>query len=169
MVLSLDDPKWKTLAGGYRTACDASVLLRDLERGGDVWDGLWNELHHQGDVGEASYAAVPHLVRIGASLKVRDFNLWTLISTIEVERHRTSNPPLPDWLSESYAAAWVAARRLAVRDIDEATDRDTIQALLGTIAIAKGNLKLGALISNLDSSELDEILEKCNAWSELYA
>jgi len=168
-VLSLDDPKWKTLTGGYRTAYDASAALRELERGGDVWDESWNELHHQGDVGEASYAAVPHLVRIGADLKVRDFNLWALISTIEVERHRTSNPPLADWLSAGYTKAWVAACRLAVRDIGEATDPDTIQALLGTIAIAKGNLKLGALISNLDSSELDEILEKYNAWSELYA
>jgi len=29
-----------------------------------AWAELWQGLHHQGDVCEASYAAVPHLVRI---------------------------------------------------------------------------------------------------------
>ena len=168
-MLPLDDPRWKTLAGGYRTVYDASVVLLAFERGEDVWDELWNELHHQSDVGEASYAAVPQLVRIGASLRKRDFNLWSLISTIEIERHRKTNPALPDWLKESYASAWRSALRLAIGDLEDATDPDTIQALLGVIAIAKGNLKLGAHISALDSSELDEFLEKSNAWSELYA
>jgi hypothetical protein len=168
-VLPLDDPKWKHLAGGYRTAYDASALLGRFERGDNVWDEVWNELHHQGDVGEASYAAVPHLVRIASLAQSRDFNLWSFISTIEIERHRKSNPPLPEWLSESYAVAWANAFRLAVRDLADATDADTIQALLGAIAIAKGNLKLGALIAHLDSSELNEILEEYYAWSELYA
>jgi hypothetical protein len=168
-VLPLDDPKWKLLAGGYRTAYDASAALSRFERGANVWGELWNELHHQGDVGEASYAAVPHLVRIAALAKSRDFNMWSLISTIEIERHRKSNPPLPEWLRESYALAWANALRLAARDVADATDTDTVQALLGVIAIAKGSLKLGALISHLDASELNEIVEEYYAWSELYA
>lgn len=75
-MLALDDPRWKTLEGGYRVVYDASIALARLERGEDVWKELWNELHHQGDVGESSYAAVPHLVRIAAARGSRAWNLY---------------------------------------------------------------------------------------------
>jgi hypothetical protein len=39
-----------------------------------AWDELWEELHHQGDVGEASYASVAHLVRIHRTGVVVDWN-----------------------------------------------------------------------------------------------
>jgi len=60
-MLSLTDPRWRTLKGGYRTLYDASGALSRLAQGYDVWEELWDKLQHQGDVGEASYAAVPHL------------------------------------------------------------------------------------------------------------
>src|SRR5262245_28637188 len=104
-MLSLDDPRWRELIGGYKIPYDASGALKRLERGEDAWDDLWEDLHHQGDVGEASYAAVPHLIRIGRMLPKRDWNLYALVSCIEVERHRKTNPPLPDWLVESYQQA----------------------------------------------------------------
>src|SRR5437773_8148139 len=104
-MIPLNDPSWSTLAGGYKTPYDPSDALRRLERGEDVWDELWEELHHQGDVGEASYAAVPHLIRIGKTLPNRDWNLYAPVSCIEVERHRKTNPLLPDWLAESYRQA----------------------------------------------------------------
>src|SRR5687768_15642034 len=66
-MLPLDDKRWSSLDGGYRVPFDASVPLRQLEHAENlqpIWDELWNELHHQGHVGVASYAAVPHLVRI---------------------------------------------------------------------------------------------------------
>src|ERR1700733_11200764 len=66
-MLGLDDNRWSNLTGGYRTAFDPRPLLARLETEHDtaaVWHELWEELHHQGDLGEASYASVPHLVRI---------------------------------------------------------------------------------------------------------
>jgi hypothetical protein len=62
-MLSLTDPIWHELEGGYRVPYDASKALARMERGKSVWDEFWNELHHQGDVGVASYAAIPQLVR----------------------------------------------------------------------------------------------------------
>jgi hypothetical protein len=70
-MLALDDRKWKELLGGYKVPYDASHALRRLERGADAWKELWEELHHQGDLGEASYAAVPKLVRIVSKLRRR--------------------------------------------------------------------------------------------------
>ena len=66
-MLSLNDERWQNLDGGYRTQFDPTSLLSQLESGQGskaAWHELWEGLHHQGDVGEASYAAVPHLVRI---------------------------------------------------------------------------------------------------------
>jgi len=167
-MLSLDDPKWQTLDGGYKIPYDASVALKRLERGEDVWDDLWEELHHQGDVGEASYAAVPHLIRIGKTLAKRDWNLYTLVSCIEDERHRKTNPPLPDWLIESYQQAMRELLDLASRDIQSADEQYTVWSILGAIALAKGQLRLGALISMADESEVEEILEETDPWSETY-
>ena len=167
-MLSLTDPRWRTLKGGYRTVYDASGALRRLEEGPDVWDELWEELHHQGDVGEASYAAVPHLVRICQGATRRDWNLYGLVGLIEIERHRKSNPPIPDWLSADYFAAWGDLEKLALRDLVDASERELIQTALAVIAIARGQLRLGAFLSWLDESELAELAEDKLAWSKLY-
>src|SRR3954462_890074 len=66
---NFDDARWRELRLGYRTPYGPRKALLSLERGTDVSAArgeLWEELHHQGDVGVASYAAVRHLVRIRA-------------------------------------------------------------------------------------------------------
>ena len=55
-MVPLADPLWNKLKGGYGIPYDASSDLRRLEHGEDVWDRLWEELHHQGDIGEANVA-----------------------------------------------------------------------------------------------------------------
>ena len=130
---------------------------------------LWQELHHQGDVGEASYAAVPHLVRIAKLLPRRDWNFYGLVSTIEVERHRKSNPRIPQWLVPAYKEAMRGTLELALGDLRGSVDRPTLQSILGAIALAKGYVTLGALISHSDESEIEEVLDQYDAWTELYS
>jgi len=167
-MLPLTDPRWRELLGGYKVRYDASVALLRLERGEDVWDELWQELHHQGELGEASYAAVPHLVRIAAAGSQRDRNFYGLLSTIEVERHRLANPPLPEWLVDDYGAAWTKVLDLALADLRHVRDPASLRSILGAVALAKRHLKLGAWIALADESEIDESLEQKSAWSELY-
>lgn len=167
-MLSLEDKKWQELHGGYRTPYDVSVALRSMQDGVDVWDELWEELHHQGDVDIASYAAVPQLVRIACNRTGRDWNFYGLISIIEVARHRKGNPAVPQWLKADYDSAWAKISALALIDIDSKIDSTTTHAILGAVALAKGELKLGAMLSGLDESELDEWLEERLGWSELY-
>ncbi len=154
---------------GYKTPYDPSDALRRLEEGEDVWDELWQELHHQGDVGEASYVAVPHLVRIAKLLPRRDWNLYGLVSTIEIERHRKSNPAIPQWLIPDYKEAMNGMLDLALTDLRSETDRATILSILGAIALAKGYVTLGAMISHSDESEIVEVLDQYDAWTELYS
>lgn len=165
-MLPLFHRKWASLLGGYRVPFDPSQALSRLEHGEDAWEELWQGLHHQGDLGEASYMAVPHLVRIAAQADLRDWNFYGLVSTIEVERHRRRNPPLPDWLSADYDAAWQHVQRLALSDLPSCDDASTVQAILGALALAKGRAKLGALISILDDSELDELANEQLAWDD---
>lgn len=168
-MLALTDKRWQQLHGGYRIPFDASVPLAKLEAGKPAWDELWQELHHQGDVGEASYAAVPHLVRIAQAAGVRDWNMYALVAIIEIERHRKKNPPLPDWLRSDYEAAWRDIADLALKDLAAGDDSSTVQSALCVVAIARGQLKLGALVCHFDESEIAELAEERLAWSQLYA
>ena len=109
-MLQFDDPRWDSLSGGYRIPYDPRPALRAWERGSDddaAWKELWNELHHQGDVGEASYAAVPHLIRIHRERGIPDWNAYALAATVEQARHSEQNPVLPAWLEAGYRRAWL--------------------------------------------------------------
>jgi hypothetical protein len=170
-MLAYDDPKWKKLKGGYQTPYDPTPALKKIESGikvDEAWSELWDELHHQGDIGVASYAAVPHLARIQQETRSLDWNLYALVSTIEVERHRKTNPPLPAWLAKSYREAWGILLGLAIDELKSANDETTLQVLLGAVALGKGKLKLGVVISNFEEDELLEVLEQYTSWTKLY-
>ena len=171
-MLSLDDPRWKHLEGGYRIPYDAAAVLSKLEAGGrhaEIWTELWNELHHQGSVGTASYAAVPHLVAFHLRTRSLDWNLYALAATIEVERHRRSNPPIPDWLLVDYQQAWRSLVEMSLDDLRAASvDAPTLESALAVIALGKGALKLGALLNHLDDGEVDEFVDEHLEWREIY-
>ena len=164
-MLSLDNPRWQSLTGGYRCPYDASVALRQLEHGEDVWDELWTELHHQGDVGPASYAAVPHLVRIAVQQRGGDWNTYAIVSTIEIARLHPPNPELPDWLEQSYVQAIQDLAKLALVELESTDDDLLVVSALGLIALARGLKKLGMLIGMTDASEIDEILKERHGYT----
>ena len=85
------------LTSGYRTLYDPFPALHRLKSDRqDALDELWENLYHQGDVGTASYAAVPLLVETGE---------LELVSAIEVARHEPHNPKLPTDLIKPYEEA----------------------------------------------------------------
>lgn len=97
-----------------------------------------------------------------------DWNLYALVSTIEIERHRKTNPPLPDWLESSYKNAWSTLLDLALQDLPQAHDGTALRSILGAIALAKGRPELGAVISNFEESELIDLLDEYMGWADLY-
>jgi hypothetical protein len=159
-MLPLDDQRWPSLDGGYRIPYDASAPLREMERADNlqpIWDELWNELHHQGDVGLASYAAIPQLVRIARARNLADWNLYAIASTIESARHEGQNPALPEWLESSYSAAWQDLQSMALDHLRSQTDEVTTRSILAVVAIARGLSKLGRLLSEFHASEIEEV------------
>ena len=127
--------------GGYRTPFDPRPSLHNLESNVHVkeaWNELWEKLHHQGDVGEASYAAVPHLVRIYGERKLFDWNTYALVAVIELARGKGKNPEVPEWLNEEYFSAIQDLAKLGLTEILLAKDPEVVRAILGILALAKG-------------------------------
>ena len=165
-TLDLNSPVWKNLEGGYRrTIYDASIALKKLEQADTIqaadliYQGLWNELHHQGDVGLASYYAVPHLVRIAREKQLVDYNVLGLVSIIEIQRHK-ENPKLPKALTPDYDIAIKELGELAKLAMNQNWTLSLASCALTAIALAKGQLKLANAILNMDSEDqIDEFLE----------
>ena len=163
-MMRLDDPIWQTLKGGYHVLYDASSALLALQSGDDRgFVLLWENLHHQGDVDEASYAALPALVEIGRARHKRDWNFYGLINTIELSRQQ-GNPPIPEWLDVEYHAALHELLAIALADIPNIEDPLTLRQAFASAAIAKGNIRLGRLLADLDDSEIDAILNGNVEW-----
>ncbi|MES2354073.1 MAG: hypothetical protein V4568_06665 [Pseudomonadota bacterium] len=171
-MLRLDDPRWEMMTAGHQKFYDPRSAFASLERNENtaaVWSELWDELHHQGVVGEASYAAIPHLVRIVESQAAINWNLFGIVCTVEVERHRRTNPRIPSWLQESYTEAWKVLSRLARSAFEQQLEPWQVRVLLGILALANSDLKLGALLVHSAAFEVDSLVEEHFAWSKLYA
>ena len=145
-MLSLNDDRWNTLTGGYRMEFDPRPLLAILENGDDpapAWQELWDELHHQGDVGDASYAAIPHIVRIHRKRGLVDWNTYAIVAVIDLARTQRENPKLPEGLESEYFAAIGELAAIGSVEILRTEDPDVARAILSVIAIGK-NLRTHA-------------------------
>ncbi len=169
-MLEASSPLWSQLRGGYRVPYDPRPAIQRLDTANDAaaWDELWQELHHQGDLGEASYVAVPLLVELEARKRTLGWQFYALINTVETERHRKANPPLPEWLVPEYGEALRRASDLALAALGSSREPFLVRSALGTVALAKGLIRLGALLGTLDESEVEEFSNERLAWSELY-
>jgi len=125
-----------------------------------AWSELWDGLHHQGDVDTASYAAVPHLVRIHRRRDVPDWNTYALLGAIERQRRTPRNPAIPDWLTNDYQLAWHGIIELALQDLARSTDPLLVQAALGAVAIARGLRRIAEVLLDFTEDELDEMVSK---------
>ena len=104
----------------------------------------------------------------GRLVPERGWNFYSLVATIEAERHARDNPAIPNWLVDEYRSAWAELLSLALDELRTTRDPYVVQTGLAVISLAKGLTKLGFLISGLDESELDEFLDESAAWQEHY-
>ena len=160
-MISFDDDRWTTLRGGYRTLYDPRRALLKLERKLDIedaWRELWQELYHQGDVGEASYACIPYLVGIYETFLTPDWNIYSLAGSIEIARQRHDNPSLPEWLGFAYSEAWVKLRAFGYKDLESATDQTLFQSIIGVLALGNNLKALGQIALEFNNDELEEMI-----------
>lgn len=164
--MDFDHAIWKSAQGGYKIPYDASIPLKKLESATSkeqiksVFDELWNELHHQGDVGLASYLALPHLVRIAKEKDLFDWNILGICAVIEQQRHLGNNPKLPVELTDYYQNGLNQLKLCILANIGKQLDHETFRVACSTLATVAGQIKLGKAIIELDESTMDEFLEQ---------
>jgi hypothetical protein len=159
-MLAEDDNRWSTLKSGYRLPLDPRTLVKRLENESDtkaVWDELWNELHHQGDVGDASYAAVPLLVEAHRKCGKADWNPYAIVTTIELARTEPHNLPMPAWLSDDCFSAIQKLSDMGLHEIADAKDIDSVRAILSVTALAKGLRAHAKLLVEYSEEELQQL------------
>jgi hypothetical protein len=163
-VLSLDSPDWVNLAHAYGSAADIPQLLRQLESfpssegNAEPWLSLWSALAHQGDVYSASFAAVPHVVRVLSIDPARvSFDYFQFPAWVEIcrQRHQLQVP------TDLSAAYFQSIKRLASL-VGEASSSDWDESLLAAamsaLAVSKGFARIGEIAQELDAQTSEELL-----------
>jgi len=159
-MISLEDVRWSQMTGGYKTLLDPRPLLKRLEAEYDtteVWHELWDELHHQGNVGEASFAAVPFLVASYRERGVINWNTYAIVAIIELARKNGENPDVPQWLAEDYFQAIRKLAETGATEILRAETAEDARAILSVIAVERGLRTHGKLLVNYSDEELLDI------------
>jgi len=162
-MLSFEDTRWAELRAGYRVPVDLRPLLRSLESAdepGPIWERLWQELYHQGDVGEGSFITLPHLVRIYRARGKADWNIYALSAVIELSRAVRGNPDVPERDRDSYEQAFRDLAALGLAELPQASDRELVRSILAVLAIAHGARAYGRIIIELTEDELLELQEQ---------
>ena len=140
-----EDPRSASMKGGYRVPHDPRHARERLRVDGNdsrAWDDLWQNLHHQGDLGEASYVSVVALVEMCETTMLSDADLFGLVSTIEIERPRRTNPEVPEWLASDYRVRGEVV-----------------------VCLAKGLPAFGAVLRYHDQHTRSEYLDERLAWT----
>ncbi len=137
---------------------EAEALTRTFPGHGEtMWPELWNELHHEGDVGTASYASVPHLVRIYRTRRAIDWNIYAMVATIELARDQRQNPELPKLLEKGYFRAFYQLAGIGHSEVVRAEDPESVRVILGVIAISKGLRVHARFLVEFSEDELLEV------------
>ena len=167
-MLALEDPLWSTLRHAYGPASDIPDLLRRLgsatePKVGDKsepWFSLWSALCHQGDVFDASYAALPHIVEIACKATGRiDHGFFQLPAAIEIGRSNGSGPLVPSVLSDSYLTGLARLSEAVALHRNDVWDQDTLICALCAQAAAKGHSRVAEAIMNLDDEIITRLID----------
>ncbi len=110
-----------------RTHFDVSKARSDFEVEDWLLDELWENLHHQGDVGLASYLVVPQLARLAEAKGLFYWKLIGLCAVIEAQRHSGTNPELPVELKDYYTRGLTSLRDLVLRHLKNELDADSLR------------------------------------------
>jgi hypothetical protein len=141
-LLPLDDLRWRSYRSGYnRVATDATDWIRKLlskDFPESHWSFLWDDLHHQGDVGEASYAVIPYLAEYLRQTSDLNWNIFSFAACVELERTENGNPPIPTEIQESYYAGLKDLSRLAVGINIETWSTEQTMGVAACLAVSRG-------------------------------
>ena len=159
-LLPLTDERWKHYRGGYnRVVVDVIPFLEKLASGHLLekdWDILWNDLHHQGDVGEASYAVVPYLAQYASIATRIAWHAFGFPAVVELERGQHGNPEMPPELFVCYTGALQALPQIALNRGPTAWGEHCFEPIMSCLALSLGRPLHARAYLDLTESEIPE-------------
>lgn len=167
-MLALGDPRWGQLSHAYGQAHDIPELLRTLAAdtnpaktaGSEPWFSIWSSLCHQGDVYDASYAAVPHIVHLAVEAEDPiDFSFFQFPAAVEIAREQKRGPNIPLDLVDAYYGAIAALGEAIAKHRREMWDKDTLLSVLSALAVTKGHHRISEAIMNLDDNLIQRLID----------
>ncbi len=156
-----ENSNWEKLNGGYKIPYNAFKPLNDLRQTTDpkitsgIFADLWENLHHQGDVGEASYYSIPQLIDICILKKSLDWNYVGLCVVIENCRLSNNNPQLPKELEQEYFHSLKKLEQYLLSNIQNMQNNLTLHMTLSLVATINGHRQLGKVLELLDDEDSD--------------
>jgi len=167
-MIPLDDKQWSELQDAYGSAQNIPLLLSAVEADPSPkcdgaegpWFSLWSALCHQQTVYSASFAAVPHLLRI-ASAASWPF-AWDLIGLpicIEIARVR-DGVEIPSHLESEYTAALRQLPGLVCQRAQCAWDHVFTQVGTAALALYNGHIDLAETLLELGPTTVKEFLKE---------
>ena len=157
-LLSLNDPRWAEYRGGYNlTVLNVVPFLTKLQSGvvADAdWDILWEDLHHQGDLGEASYAVVPYLVQYARTANIIAWHVFGFTAVVELQRTENRNPPVPSEFELSYRTAIKELPRIGMSRVD-AWGEDAFEPFMACLALSLGRRKHAQVYLDMSEGEIE--------------
>lgn len=165
-MLALDDPRWKDLRHAYGDAADVPELLQALalstepiaDSEKEPWFSLWSRLCHQGDVYTASYAAIPHIVRIASEATGPiEPSFFQLPAAVEIARQTGRGPEIPEADADDYHRAIGRLIENASLHRNEAWDQSMLLSVAAAQAVAKGHVGVAEALLNLDDDWISKI------------
>ena len=171
-MFKLEDPIWDTLIGGYNTLYNPTEAIKKLEdcscekEEGELYLELWNELHHQGDLGVASYATVPQLIRVSLNNTPKTYNIFALITIIEIERTQNNNPLIPENIEQSYMESLRQIPKLIQDYSSKEWNEIDLTSCSAALAASKGHRTLAKAYLELGIDQAKDFLKNETGWEE---
>jgi hypothetical protein len=153
-MIPLKPSAWRELGHAYGSAENIPALLSRLAEYPDEsdyqnepWFSLWSALCHQDDVYSASYAAVPHIVRLAERHPDKATMSYFLLPTaIEIDRAAGRGPTLPQELEQDYLQSLKQLGQIAAEQLKGTADELRSRYLRGAIAISEGDVASASCI-----------------------
>lgn len=164
-MLALESNRWSELRHAYGAASDIPSLLSQLSTlpesrdEAEPWFSLWSALAHQGDVFDASFAAVPHVVSAAAANPLQaDSVYFQFPAWVEICRKK-QKMDVPGELAAAYFEALAKLPSLVAAASAREWDADFLQCALSAIAAAKGQPLIAEVAQELSPEVAGEFME----------
>ena len=167
-LFPLTDLRWPAYRGGYRTPYDIVSLIQRLQAEGTsdgFWKVAWEELHHQGDVGEATYALVPYLVDHQSRQRDIDEQVFHFCAVVELARPEKDNPPVPQELGFSYGRALDRLPVIGATLLRPGCPEADVMGVAAVTALAAGHRVLARAYLDFSRSDALDYLRHLNGFA----